>query len=48
MIRLLGGCDLFNCPSLDVTVQIFKESPGMYYDHVVETGLYSTKWKVVT
>jgi len=33
---------------LDVTVQQFKESPGLYYDHVGEARLYSTEWKVVT
>jgi len=34
--------------ALDVTVQQFKESPGLYYDNVGETKLYSTEWKVVT
>jgi hypothetical protein len=34
--------------ALDVTVQQFKESPGLYYDHVGEARLYSTEWKVVT
>jgi len=34
--------------ALDVTVQLFKESPGLFYDHVGETRLYSTEWKVVT
>ena len=34
--------------ALDVTVQQFKESPGLHYDHVREARLYSTEWKVVT
>ena len=34
--------------ALDVTVQQFKESPGMYYDYIAEAHLYSTEWKVVT
>jgi hypothetical protein len=34
--------------ALDVTVQQFKESPGLYYDHGGEARLYSTEWKVVT
>jgi len=34
--------------ALDVTVQQFKESPGLYYDYVAEANLYSTEWKVVT
>ena len=34
--------------ALDVTVQQFKESQGLFYDHVVETRLYSTEWNVVT
>ena len=32
----------------DVTVIQFKESPGLYYDHVGEARLYSTEWKVAT
>jgi hypothetical protein len=39
------------CPiaiALDVTVQQFKESPGLYYDYIGEARLYSTEWKVVT
>jgi len=39
------------CPTalaLDVTVQKFKESPGLYYDHVGEARLYSMEWKIVT
>ena len=34
--------------ALDVTVQQFKESSGLYYDHVGEVKLYSTEWKFVT
>jgi hypothetical protein len=34
--------------ALDVTVQQFKESPGLYYDHIGEAQLYNTKWKIVT
>jgi len=34
--------------ALDVTVQQFKESPGLYYDHVGQARLYSTEWKIVT
>ena len=34
--------------ALDITVQQFKESPGLYYDHAGEARLYSTEWKVVT
>jgi hypothetical protein len=34
--------------ALDVTVQQFKESPALYYDHMGEARSYSTEWKVVT
>jgi hypothetical protein len=34
--------------ALDVTVQQFKESPGLYYDHIGEVQLYNTEWQVVT
>jgi hypothetical protein len=34
--------------SLDVTLQNFKESPGLYYDHVGEAQLYNTEWEIVT
>jgi len=34
--------------ALDVTVRQFKESPGLYYDHVGEVKQYSTEWKFVT
>jgi hypothetical protein len=33
---------------LDVTVQQFKESPGLYYDFIGEVQLYNTEWKIVT
>jgi hypothetical protein len=33
---------------VDVTEQQFKESPGLYYDHVGEARLYSSEWNVVT
>jgi hypothetical protein len=42
---------LVTCPiiiTLDVTVQEFKESPGLYYNHVGDARLYSTEWKVIT
>jgi len=34
--------------AFDVTVQQFKESPGLYYDHFGKAHLYSTEWMVVT
>ena len=34
--------------ALDVTIQTFKESPGLYYDHLGEAQLYNTEWKLVT
>ena len=34
--------------ALDVTVQQFKESPGLYYDHMGQVNLYSTDWKLIT
>jgi hypothetical protein len=34
--------------ALDVTIQTFKESPGLYYDHLGEAQLYNTEWKIVT
>jgi hypothetical protein len=33
--------------ALDVTIQTFKESPGLYYDHLGEAQLYNTEWKVI-
>jgi hypothetical protein len=41
-------CDRSIAVALDVTVQQFKESPGLYYDHIGEARLYSTEWKVIT
>jgi hypothetical protein len=32
----------------DATLQSFKESPGLYYDHVGEAQLYNTEWRIVT
>ena len=43
---LLVTCSVV--PALDVTVQQFKESPGLYYEYIAEVHLYSTEWKVVT
>ena len=34
--------------ALDATLQRFKESPGLYYDHTGEAQLYNTEWKIVT
>ena len=34
--------------ALDVTIQTFKESPGLYYDHLGEAQLYNTEWRIVT
>ena len=34
--------------ALDVTVQQFKESPGLYNDFIGEVQLYNTEWKIVT
>jgi len=34
--------------ALDVTVQQFKESPALYYDHVGQVKLYSTEWNLIT
>ena len=34
--------------ALDVTVQQFKESPGLYYDYMGQVKLYSTDWKLIT
>jgi hypothetical protein len=33
--------------ALNATLQRFKESLGLYYDHVGEAQLYSTKWRIV-
>ena len=34
--------------ALDVTIQTFKESPGLYYDHLGEAQLNNTEWKIIT
>ena len=34
--------------ALDVTIQTFKESPGLYYYHLGEAHLYNTELKVIT
>jgi hypothetical protein len=34
--------------ALDVTVQQFKETPGLYYDFIGEVELYNTEWKIIT
>ena len=34
--------------ALEVTIQKFKDSPGLYYDHIGEAQLYSTEWKLLT
>ena len=49
--KLWYACVLFvTCAiaiALDVTVQQFKELPGLYCDYIGEARLYSTEWKVV-
>jgi hypothetical protein len=39
---------LLQSHTLFVTLQRFKESPDLYYDHVGEAQLYNTEWKIVT
>jgi hypothetical protein len=34
--------------ALDVTIQTFKESTGLYYDNLGEAQLYNTEWKTIT
>ena len=34
--------------ALDATLQNFKESPGLYYDHIGEVQLYNTEWRLLT
>jgi len=50
--KLWFGCVfLVTCSvvlALDITAQQFKESPGLYYDHIAEAHLYGTEWKLVT
>jgi hypothetical protein len=50
--KLWFACLLFvTCPiaiALDITVQQFTESSGLYYDYIGEARLYITEWKVFT
>jgi hypothetical protein len=34
--------------ALDATLKKFKESPGLYYDYIGETQLYTTEWRLLT
>jgi len=34
--------------ALDVTIQTFKESSWLYYDHLGEAQLYGAEWKIIT
>jgi hypothetical protein len=34
--------------SLDVTIEMYTESPGLYYDDARTAQLYNKQWKVVT
>jgi hypothetical protein len=34
--------------ALDVTLQKYEKSPGLYYDHIGEAQLYNTEWKLLT
>jgi len=34
--------------AFDVTLQQYKESPGLYDDFIGEVKLYNTEWKIVT
>ena len=34
--------------TLDATLQRFKESLGLYYDHMEEAQLYNTEWRILT
>jgi hypothetical protein len=42
---LLVTCSI--AVALDVTVQQFKESPGLYYDHTGEAQLYKQRGKLL-
>jgi hypothetical protein len=48
VVRLRDTSDLLRSISVDVTVQKFEESPGLYYDLIGEIQLYDTEWKIVT
>jgi hypothetical protein len=39
---------LTQASAIDATLQRFKESPGLYYDHVEEAQVYNTEWKIIT
>jgi len=39
---------LTSASALDATLQRFKESPGLYYDHIGEAQLYNTEWRILT
>jgi hypothetical protein len=39
---------LTSASALDATMQRFRESPGLYYDHIGVAQLYNTEWKLVT
>jgi hypothetical protein len=47
---IFGGLLLWltQAASLDVTVEKYSESPGLYYDDTGSAQLYSTEWRVVT
>lgn len=38
---------LMPASALDATLQIFKESPAFYYDHIREAHLYNTEWRML-
>jgi len=42
------GWSSVQAAALDVTIQTFKESPELYYDHIEETQLYNTERKIIT
>jgi len=39
---------LTSASTLDATLQRFKESPGLYYDHIGEAQLYNMEWRILT
>ena len=39
---------LISTTALDTTLQRFKESPGLYYDHIGEAQLYNMEWRLLT
>jgi len=39
---------LTSTAALDATLQNFKESPGLYYDHIGQAQLYNTEWRLLT